>query len=269
VDKRNGSAQSGVVRRTASRGAAVFACWLASTVAGQSLELGPQTFPLKIFGLEVGVPVSADATVRSEANLLIASVSAVGDLKEVQDNALQIARGVPWPDANCTREGVNVVVNRIDRASIAADSDTAVLFLAGHVTAWVCKKIFGNEAKTILLEDDVELSAPIRAKVIDPHHVGLELAGKPVLTTSALTREATDLLLGDMDASLSRELTKALDADSARASFPEVEGVDGSFESAGFVPGSLSLRLAIAGTTRITAAALGVILAKYGKKDGK
>ena len=255
--------------RTIARVLAALLFWSASATTGDCLELGPQSFPLKVFGLEVAISVTADAGVRSEGNMLIANVSAVGDLQKVQDNALEIARRVPWPDANCAREGVNVVVNRIDRASIAADNDTAVLSLAGHVTGWVCKRIFGNEAKTIVLEDDIELSVPMRAKVFDPHHVGLELAGKPVLKTSALTREAASLLLGDIDAALSRELTKALDAESARASFPDVEGIDGTFESAGFVPGSPSLRLGIAGTARMTAAALGVIIGKYGKKDGK
>lgn len=269
VDRRNVSARSRLVGHAAVRNALVFALWLASASAGHSLELGPQTFPLKVFGLEVGIPVSADATVRSDANLLIVNVSAVGDLQKVQENALEIARRVPWPDANCAREGVNVVVNRINRASLGAENDTAVLSLAGHATAWVCKKIVGTKAKTILLEDDIELSAPIRAKVFDPRHIGLELAGKPVLKTGALPREAASLLLGDMDAALSRELAKALDADSARASFPDAEGIEGSFESAGFVPGSPSLRLAVAGTARMTGTAVGTILAKYGKKDAK
>src|SRR5262249_7209403 len=69
-----------------------------------------KTFPLSILGVAVKIPVALSFQANTEDGTLAVQLSAVSDLKEMQDRALEIARKLPVPTGNCDRKGVKVVI---------------------------------------------------------------------------------------------------------------------------------------------------------------
>jgi hypothetical protein len=64
------------------------------------------------------IPVTASLDVNSEGDALTVQVRAEGNLKDIQDKALDLARAIPMPRDNCAEDGLNPVVNSVDGASI-------------------------------------------------------------------------------------------------------------------------------------------------------
>jgi hypothetical protein len=239
---------------------------VASSAGSDAVTLKPKTFPLKVLGLQLDLPVTISFDARSEGETMSLQVSAEGNLKSIQDNALQIARTVPVPEGNCDRVGVNPVVNSIDAASIAPSGDTAVVSISGHVTAWVCVKPAGITMKTEGAKDSVSISASVRVVNIDQKELGLQLV-EPVTvkTGSALTEEAIRLLAGDINASISKALTNALNTDQARAKLPTLPGLDATIQDATFAAEGATLVIRAHGTARMTGDTFNSLLDSLGR----
>jgi hypothetical protein len=108
----------------------------ASIASLNAVTLKPKTFPLKVLGVQVDLPVMIGFDMKTEGDAVALQLSAEASLRNLQDDALQIARALPVPRGNCDPQGVNLVVNSIDEASISPSGDTAIVAISGHVTAW-------------------------------------------------------------------------------------------------------------------------------------
>jgi hypothetical protein len=149
---------------------AVSAQWPAAAIDVQ------KSFPLSILSVAVKIPVELSFQANTEDDTLALQLTAVGNLKEVQDKALELARKLPVPTGNCDRKGLNVVVNSIDDAKITPDGQAAVIELAGHVTVWACADFFGNDVKTVVVSDSVRATAAVELVVIGGKEIHLRLS---------------------------------------------------------------------------------------------
>jgi hypothetical protein len=226
-----------------------------------SVDLKPKIFPLKISGLPVEIPVHVSFEAHTEGDALVLQVRAQGELKDIQDKALDIARRLPVPRDNCAHDGVNVVVDSVDGASITPSGKTAIVTLSGHVTAWACAHLLNQQVKTHIASDSVRVSIPLEVVVLDQKQIGLKLAGTVLVTTAnALTAEAVRLLAGDLNARVSAELSRVLDASDARATIPSLPGLDAAVEQAEFAQEGMNLILRANGTAKMTSAAFNTLL---------
>jgi hypothetical protein len=66
----------------------------------QAIDLKPKAFPLAILGVRVTIPVTISFDAKTEGDRLALRVRAEGNLKDVQDKALDIARALPVPEGN-------------------------------------------------------------------------------------------------------------------------------------------------------------------------
>jgi hypothetical protein len=97
--------------------------------------------------------------------------------------------------------------------------------------------------------------------VVDQKQVGLRLAGPVSVTTGhALTAEVASLLAGDISASITSELAKALDTNGARASVPNLPGLDAAVQSAEFAAEGPDLLVRANGTARMISDAFNALL---------
>jgi hypothetical protein len=234
-----------------------------SIKSAPGLDVGPKVFLLKVVGISVEIPVSASLDVRTQSDALIAQISAVGDLKSLQDKALEISRALPLPKDNCARNGISVVVNSIDQASITPSGVAAVVTLSGHVTAWACKRNVPlvGDAKTELASDSVTASVRVELVVVDQNQIGLKLAGPLSITPGhTLTAEAARIFAGDFNALLEAQLSSALDASSARASVPSLAGLEATIEHAEFMDDGAKLTIRANGTAKMNSIAFNRIL---------
>jgi len=231
-----------------------------------AVDLKPKRFPLKILGVAVDIPVTISFDVQSNADALMMQVRALGDFRSVQDKALEIVRKMPVPRDNCARDGINVVVDSIDSTSITPSGKTAVVDLGGGVTVWGCAGLFGQKVKTIAFSDSVNISFPVEVVIVDQRQVGLRLAAPVSLKTGhRLTAEAARLLLGDLNAWLTAELSKILDAHDARAGIPPLSGLDATIERAEFAQNGTTLMLSAAGSGRMNGVAFNTLLELFTK----
>jgi hypothetical protein len=165
----------------------------------------------------------------------------------VHAKALEIARALPVPKGNCDRDGVNPVVDSIDSASITARDNTAVAAIAGRVTAWACAKVLGIKTETV--SDSVALTAPVEILVVDQKQLGLKLAGSVgVKTGNGLTAEVANLL------------ANALNANEARASAPNVPGLEVNIQNAQFAADGNVLLVRANGTARMSSESFSTFL---------
>jgi hypothetical protein len=177
----------------------------------------------------------------------------------VHAKALEIARALPVPKGNCDRDGVNPVVDSIDSASITARDNTAVAAIAGRVTAWACAKVLGIKTETV--SDSVALTAPVEILVVDQKQLGLKLAGSVgVKTGNGLTAEVANLLAGDVSASITSALANALNANEARASAPNVPGLEVNIQNAQFAADGNVLLVRANGTARMSSESFSTFL---------
>jgi hypothetical protein len=237
--------------------------WLyASGCPALALEVGPKSLPLKVAGVMVEIPVTGSLDVHTDAETLAVKVSASGDLQAIRDNAIDIARGLRLPHEPCAHNGVNVVVNSIDAAAITPAKTTVVIDLSGHVALYACTKVLGSPLKTRLAEDSVSISAPVELYLPTPSSVALRLAGTAVITTGRpATMEAASAFLGDVNAALSAQLSKLLDAERARAALPSLPGLDVEIESATFAEEGGKLMVRASGRARMSAEGFAALIA--------
>jgi hypothetical protein len=239
---------------------------LSGRASAGPLELGPKTLPLKIAGVTVEIPASASLDVETQTDGVHFSATANGNLQTIQENALAIVRRLPLPRDKCAKRGFSIAVDRIDEAKITPSGSTVTVELAGRVTAWACAKLLGISAKTKVASDWVKVSVPVAIVVVDPHQIGLRLAGTATVATgNELTAELTSKFAGDVDALFSAALGKILDARSARAKIPALPGLDVAIDSAAFVQDGTKLGVRAKGHGKMAAEALATLLASVVK----
>jgi hypothetical protein len=232
----------------------------------RALEVGPKVLPLTVAGVLVEIPVAGSLDVHTDATAVAVAASATGDLRAIQDHALAIAREIKLPREPCAHKNLNLVVDRIDGATIAPVADTAVVALSGHVTLWLCKKILGETIKAQIASDSVRIAAPVALFTPSPQTIALRLAGPATIETGdALTREAARAVIGDLDAALTLQLGKMLDAARARAVLPPLPGLEATIESAAFAQDGATLTIRASGHARMSAAALASLLGFLGR----
>jgi hypothetical protein len=240
-------------RRWLSKSTMAAALVTASLVGAGGVTLKPKTFPLKVLGVQADLPVAISFDMKSEGDAVALQLNAEANLRNLQDNALQIARALPVPRGNCDHEGINPVVNSIDDASISPANDTAVVTIKGHVTAWGCAKILGVTAKTEGPRDSVSISATVRVAIVGGKQLSLQLVGPAMVKTgNALTAEAINLFTGDINDKLTNALKDALNADQARAKLPNLPGLDGTITDAAFAANGDTLLIRARGNARMT-----------------
>ncbi|MGA2043583.1 MAG: hypothetical protein ABSG83_09445 [Roseiarcus sp.] len=248
--------------------AAVLAAAFAGGMSGpaRALDVGPKNLPLTVAGVAVQIPVAGSLDVHADDAAVMVEASATGDLVAIQDHALAIARGLRLAREPCAHKGLDVVVESIDAAKITPVEATAVVDLSGHVAIWLCKKILGEMVKAEIASDSVGISVPVELFIPDPRSVALRLAGPAKLKTGdALTTEAASALVGDVDAALTAQLSRLLDATRARAAVPPLPGLDVTIERAAFAQDGAKLTVRASGRAAMTAAAFARLLGYVGR----
>ena len=222
-----------------------------------AIDLKPKSFPLKIIGVKVEVPVTISFDAQTKGDTLALDVRSQAELKDIQDKALDIARAIPMPRGNCDHGGLNPVVNSIDNAKIEPDGATAKISISGHVTAWLCEA----PLKTTVGSDSVTLTASVEAIVVNEKQLALKLAGPvSVETGHELTKKAAKLLGVDVGAAISSQLELALDASEARASIPALPGLVAHIETAQFASNGKDLLIRATGRAEMTSATFNKLL---------
>jgi hypothetical protein len=252
-------------KRGGARGLLAIVLAWGAPISAQALDVGPKSLPLTVAGVAVQIPVAGSIDVHSDADAITLKVNATGDLKSIQDRALAIARGLKLPRDPCAHKNVNLVVNSIDAASITPHGASATVDLSGHVTVWLCKKILGAVLKTELASDSVSISAPVELYVATPQSIALRLTGPVNLKTSdpAIT-DAASSFVGDVNAALSMQLAKLLDAARARAAVPPMAGLEVTIESAAFAQDGPKLIVRASGRATMTSAGFATFLGFIG-----
>jgi hypothetical protein len=218
-----------------------------------AVDIKRKDVPLVILGVPVTIAVTGSFETRLEKDALLIQLKANGNLKDVQDKALQIAQKLPLPKDNCAHKGVNAVVDSIDGAAITPEGTTAVVELTGHVTAWGCVDLFGNDAKTKVASDSVTVTVPVELVVVDRKEVRLKLSRPAELKTGhKLSGDAARVLLGDVNAKLSSMLAGMFDAREARASLPDLPGSEVFIEDAQFAAEDQVLIVRASGNGRLS-----------------
>jgi hypothetical protein len=106
------------------------------------------------------------------------------------------------------------------------------------------------------------LSARVAIIIIDQKQLGLQLAGPVSVTPGhALTQEVADLLAGDVSASITSQLAKALDTSQARASLPDLPGLTANIQNAQFADNGPELLIRTTGMAQMTSDTFNTLLA--------
>ena len=240
---------------------------LGGSQAALALDVGPTSVPVKILDVPIDIMTTASIDIHTNADKLALEVSAVGDLKGLQDKALEIARRLPFPQDPCARKGANLVVNSIDAAHISPAGTAAVIEVSGHATAWGCAKMLGAKVKTEILSDTVTITIPLELYVPDPQQIALRVGGPvDVKTGNPQTAEAVSAVVGDLNGKLTAAIAKALDSSKARAAVPPIPGLDIHIEEASFAQDQDKLLVKTHLKGSATAEALGALTAMAAKK---
>jgi hypothetical protein len=251
----------GAAARAIMTGLVAAALMIGVLSSALALDVGPKSLPLTIGGVPVEIPVSGSLDVHSNAAELAIEASASGDLRQIQDRALDIARGLRLPRDNCAHKGFNIVVDSIDEAAITPAGASVVVDLTGRATVWLCKTILGARLKTKIASDGVSISAPVELFLPNPQTVALRLSGPASIKTSdPLTEEAASAFVGDVNAALTAQLGKLLDATRARAIVPAMPGIEVTLEDAAFVGRGTNLSVRAHGRARLTSEAFASLM---------
>ncbi|WP_448954084.1 hypothetical protein [Labrys neptuniae] len=235
--------------------------------AALAVEIGPTTVSVPVFGIPLDVPVRASLDSKSEAGTLLLDLALTGDLKALQDNALAIARKLPYPDDACARKGPNLVVNSIDSAAIHAQGETAVIDVTGKVTAWGCAKVLGQKIKTKIASDHIAITIPVELYTPTPQQLALRVKGEATIKTrDPQITEIANALVGDLNQHFTVAVAKALDENKARVSVPSIPGLDVKIEQAAFAQDQDRLLIKAKADGRATSAAFGALLGLAGQK---
>ena len=227
----------------------------------RALDVGPKNIPLTVAGVPVEIPVTGSLDAHTDASRLALKATATGDLESIQDNALAIAQGIRLPKDNCARNGVNIVIKSVDAASITPVGAGAAVEISGHAAVWACTKMFGAPLKTRIAEDSFTVSGTVELFLPNPRTIALRLSGPAKLTTGhSITTEAADVFVHDINAALTAQLSKLLDAARARAAVPPLPGLEVDITSAAFAQRGSALTVHGSGRATMTSEAFTALL---------
>jgi hypothetical protein len=250
-------------RSRAARSALLAAALLFGSAAcpARALDVGPKNIPLTVAGVPVEIPVTGSLDAQTDASRLRLKATATGDLQSIKDNALAIARGIRLPKDSCARNGVNIVIKSIDSASIEPVGSSAQIEISGQAAVWACTKMFGAPLKTRVAEDSFTVTASVELFLPNPRTIALRLSGPAKLTTGhSLTTEAADVFVHDVNAALTAQLSKLLDAARARAAVPPLPGLEVDIATAAFAQRGTSLTVHGSGRATMTSEAFVALL---------
>ncbi len=234
--------------------------------AARALDVGPKDLPLTIAGVPVQIPVAGSIDARTDADAIMLSASANGDLRAIQNHALAIARGLRFPRDPCAHKNFNIVIKSIDAATITPRGNSAFVELSGHVGVWLCKKVLGEVLKTELASDSVSISVPVELYLPDPQTIALRLSGSATLKTGdPATAEAAKPFSDDLNGLLTAQLAKLLDTARARASVPPLPGLEVTIEDATFAQDGPNLKVRAHGRATMNSAAFASFLGFIGQ----
>jgi hypothetical protein len=229
--------------------------------SARALDVGPKNIPLNVAGVPVEIPLTGSLDAQTDASRLRLKATATGDLQSIQDNALAIARGIRLPKDSCARNGINIVIKSIDAASIKPAGSSAEIEISGQAAVWACTKMFGAPLKTRVVEDGFTVTAAVELFLPNPRTIALRLSGPAKLTTGhSLTTEAADVFVHDVNAALTAQLSKLLDAARARAAVPPLPGLDVDITTAAFAQRGTNLTVHASGRATMTSEAFAALL---------
>lgn len=226
---------------------AVFVVALAAPVAAAPLNIPPQQFEFDVLGLTLTLPVSANVDVVTEGNERVATGVAVGNLGDLQAQAVPIAQAIPLPKETCANQnGLNVVLDAIHSASITAEGDVATLGIVGTVTGYGCLMGVGAPVAST----QVAMAAPLKVDVASSTDVGLALAGPVEIVAVGLPADVTALLSDQASTAIAKALAEARTGDNpAIASMPDLKI---NISDAAFFAEGDTLMIKMAGTSRMS-----------------
>lgn len=219
------------------------------------------SIPLDIAGVDVEIPVTATLDAKTGASALELKGTVKGDLQSIQDNALAIAKGIKLPRDNCARNGLNIVVESIDAATIAPLREGVAIEVSGRAGVWACAKMFGEPLKTMIVEDSFVLLAPVELYLPNPRTIALRLTGSAKLKTNgSLTKDAANLFVRDINAALTAQIDKLLDTARARATAPALPGLEIHIVSAALGHQGAKLTVQASGSAKMSSEAFTALL---------
>jgi len=223
------------------------------------LELPPQEFTFETLGTSVTFPVTADLNAVAEGEERVVTGTVSGSLGDLQAKALQIAQAMPLPANPCANEnGLNVVVDGIQGASIEPAGNTARLAATGTVTAYGCLLGVGAAVATTQLA----IAVPLVIEVTSPTEVGLALAGPVDVAAAGLPAEVFAPLTDQITSAVTAALAEA------RTEVPLViEGLPDlgmEISDAEFFAEGETLMVRMSGTARMSADTFAGLLAELG-----
>jgi hypothetical protein len=178
---------------------------LVGAAQAEPLAIPPQQFAFEVLAIPLTLPITADIDVVADGEKRVATGGTVGNLGDLQAKAVAIARALPLPKEQCANDGINVVVDSIQDASIVPEGNAARLTIAGFVTAYGC--IMGLGAP--IASTQMAISAPVVFDVVSPTDIGLKLAGPVELVAAGLPAEVTALLSVQVNGVIQSALAQA------------------------------------------------------------
>ena len=178
----------------------------ATPAVAAPLNIPDQQFTFDALGTQVTLSVTADAEVVSEGTERVVTGSSVGNLGDLQAKALPVAQAIPLPKEQCANpNGINIVVDSIQSATIKAEGNAAKLELVGTVTGWGCLVGVGAPVATT----QFAIGAPIAFYVKAAGDVGLKLAGPVELVAAGLPADLTALASDQINGAVNSALAQA------------------------------------------------------------
>jgi hypothetical protein len=179
---------------------------IAAPAFAAPLNVPAQQFTFPVLGTEVTLPITAEIEAIADGDQKVATGNVVGSLGDLQAKALPIAQAIPLPKEPCANpNGINIVVDSIQSASIKPVGSAATLALSGTVTGWGCLAGVGAPVASTQLA----VSAPIAFDVKSATDVGLKLAGPVELAAAGLPADITALLSDQINGAVAAALAQA------------------------------------------------------------
>jgi hypothetical protein len=226
---------------------AVVLAVLTAPAAAAPLNVPPQQFEFEVLGVTLALPVTAKIDVVTEGDDRVATGVAVGNLGDLQANAVPIARAIPLPNQPCANpNGLNVVLEAIHSASIAAEGDVASLTMVGTVTGYGCLMGVGAPVASTQLA----ITAPLQIDVASSTDIGLKLAGPIDIVAAGMPADVTALLTDQVNAAISTALAEA-----RTGQVPAIEPIPDlviHISDAAFFAEGETLMIKMAGTSRMS-----------------
>ena len=227
------------------------------------LNIPDQQFTFDALGTQVTLPVTADIDVVTEGSERVATGSAVGNLGDLQAKALPIAQAIPVPKEQCANQnGINIVVDSIQSATIKAEGNAAKLETVGTVTGWGCLMGVGAPVATTQLA----LGAPVAFDVQPAGNVGLKLAGPVQLVAAGLPADLTALLSDQINGAVNTALAQSRVA--GPMTIDDIPDLQIELSNAEFFDEGGTLMVRMEGTSRMSEETYQSLLSELGATEG-